>query len=56
MKIFQADLAKHLHWFQDDGGVFSPIEYGEDSHFALLHYVFFCLQQVGLKISDEIGL
>ena len=41
----------YLHWFQEDGGIFSPIRYGEDSHFALLHYVFFCLQEVGLKIS-----
>ena len=47
MKIFQPDLAKHIHWFQDDGGVFSPIKYGEDSHFALLNYVFFAYSRLG---------
>ena len=53
MKLFQAKMEDFLEWFQDDGRVLSPKKFGEDTHFALLHYVFFCLQEVGLKISTH---
>ena len=53
MKLFQVKMETFLSWFQDNGSITSPKRYGIDSHWALLHYVFFCLQEVGLKVSTH---
>ena len=53
MKLFQVKQETFLSWFQDDGSITSPKVYGIESHWALLHYVFFCLQEVGLKVSTH---
>ena len=52
-EIFQINFETFQTWFQDDGLLLSPFKYGVDGHLALLKYVFFCFQHVGLKISTH---
>ena len=50
-RIFEDHLGHYIIFFVDDGLLLSPKSFGIEEHFALLHFVFWCLQQAGLKIS-----